>query len=139
MCLFSLTTNAKWTFSILNTNVQTKISSTQEYEMYTGDTILQENEKQAPNGFKFVFIEIIAQNQDINTPKLSSDNFTLHIQNKTFSRIRDDIFLLDYQIKPFPHLNLKKGTHKGTLLFEIPEHLDTTNLILQYENTIISK
>ena len=137
--LFAFSANADWQFEVLNTSVKEKISLTQEYELYTGDTILQENEKQAPNGFKFAFIEIKATNQDANAPKLVSDNFTLHAQNASFSRIKEDSFLLDYQIKPFPHLNLKKGTHKGTLLFEIPEHIDTTDLMLQYENTQISK
>ena len=139
MLLFSFSANADWQFEVLKTSVKEKISLTQEYELYTGDTILQDNEKQAPKGFKFAFIEIKATNQDASAPKLISDNFTLHIKNDSFSRVKEDSFLIDYQIKPFPHLNLKKGTHKGTLLFEIPEHIDTTNLMLQYENTQISK
>ena len=111
-----------------------KFAKTDEVELYTGDTILHDFENIPTEGHKFVLVKIAVTNQDTSIPPLNSLAFKLKINDKTYSRIDNDKFLLNYNIKPFTRLKIKKGTHEGHLLFEIPTAELSNNVTLFYND-----
>ena len=63
----------------------------------------------------------------------------LVIDNQSFTRLSEDSFLSDYNITPLPWLRMKKGTHKGTLIYEIPDTLQKERMSLTYKDQPIDK
>ena len=113
--------------------------ATQTYELYTGDSAVEEREKKPQEGFKFILVQIQAKN-DGNSPDLfKSKEILLKTGNNTYPRLKEDKFLLEYNIKPFTQLTLKKGTHQGSLIFEVPQDMDLTDLKLIYHSKEIQQ
>ena len=113
--------------------------ATQTYELYTGDSAVEEREKKPQEGFKFILVQIQAKN-DGNSPDLfKSKEILLKSGNNTYPRLKEDKFLLEYNIKPFTQLTLKKGTHQGSLIFEVPQDMDLTDLKLIYHSKEIQQ
>ena len=137
LALLSLPTFADWKIEKNDLKTFEKFAKTDEVELYTGDTILHDFENTPSQGHKFVLVKITASNQDTTTPPLNSLEFKLKVNDKIYSRIKDDKFLLDYNIKPFTRLKIKKGIHNGHLLFEVPTTELSNNATLFYnENPI---
>ncbi len=114
-------------------------SASQTYELYTGDSVVEEREKKPQTGFKFILVQIQAKNEDKSADPFKSKEILLKSGNNTYSRLKDDKFLLEYNIKPFTQLTLKKGTHQGTLIFEVPQDMDLTDLKLIYNSKEIQQ
>lgn len=129
---------ANWQMSHSGFETKEVFSSSETYELYTGDSVIEENEKKAKAGFKFVLTNIQVQNDDAQAPYFRSKEIFLKADGKTYQRIKDDKFLKEYNVTPFTQLTLKKGTHKGAVLFEIPQNANTENLELLYQDKIIN-
>ena len=134
LALFSLPAFADWKIEKNALKTFEKFAKTDEVELYTGDSILHDFENTPSQGNKFVLVKITANNQDSTIDPLNSSNFKLKIEDKTYERIADDKFLLNYNIKPFTRLKIKKGTHEGHLLFEVPITELSNNATLFYNN-----
>lgn len=111
--------NAEWVVQQKSIKTFDKFAKTDEVELYTGDMVLHDFENLPKEGHKFVLVKIITQNQDTTIPPFDSMYFQLTTEQNTYSRTEDK-FLLNYGIKPFTRLKIRKGTHEGELLFEVP-------------------
>lgn len=137
--LFPSITFANWQISRSDFEIKNSFTSTQTYELYTGDNVIDERERTPKTGFKFIIVQIQVENQNETNKHFHSKEIFLKAEGKSYQRLKDDKFLKDYNITPFTHLNLKKGIHKGSVLFEIPQNTDTSNLELLYNNKVIQK
>lgn len=113
--------------------------ATQTYELYTGDSAVEEREKKPQEGFKFILVQIQAKNDGNSQDLFKSKEILLKSGNNTYPRLKEDKFLLEYNIKPFTQLTLKKGSHQGTLIFEVPQDMDLTDLKLIYHSKEIQQ
>ena len=134
LTLLSLPAFADWKIEKNALKTFEKFAKTDEVELYTGDSILHDFENTPSQGTKFVLVKITASNQDTTIQSLNSLEFKLKVNDKMYSRIADDKFLLNYNIKPFTRLKIKKGTHEGHLLFEVPITELSNNATLFYNN-----
>ena len=134
LTLLSLPAFADWKIEKNALKTFEKFAKTDEVELYTGDSILHDFENTPSQGNKFVLVKITASNQDTTIQSLNSLEFKLKVNDKMYSRIADDKFLLNYNIKPFTRLKIKKGTHEGHLLFEVPITELSNNATLFYNN-----
>lgn len=125
---------ADWQITKNDLKTFEKFAKTDEVELYTGDSILHDFENLPTEGHKFVLVKITANNQDTTMQPLNSLEFKLKVNDQIYSRITDDKFLLNYNIKPFTRLKIKKGTHEGHLLFEIPTAELSNNVTLFYND-----
>lgn len=120
LCLLALPVHAEWIIKQTDLQVKDKITFTEEASLYTGDTIIHDNEIEPKPGHKYVLAFIEVENQDTSKPPFNSKEFYITANNNTYNRILNDTFLLEYNLKPFTKLNIKKGKHYGVLVFEIP-------------------
>lgn len=118
--LFSQNAFADWQIAIEQKKTFEKFAKTDEVELYTGDMILNDFENLPTENHHFLLIKINVQNQDATVEPFDSQKFTLKTDKNTYLRVRDDKFLQNYHIKPFTRLKIRKGTHNGHLLFEVP-------------------
>lgn len=132
--LFLQNAFADWQIEITQQKTFENFKKTDEVELYTGDTILHDFENSPKENHQFVLIKINVQNQDPTIEPFNSQNFTLKTNKNSYSRLKDDKFLLNYHIKPFTNLKIKKGTHEGHLLFEVPVDELNDNMQLFYNN-----
>lgn len=132
LLFFSVPTLAEWQIKQEDLKTFEKFAKTDEVQLYTGDNILHDFENLPSKGHQFVLVRISATNQDTKINPLNSLEFTLKINGKTYSRIKEDGFLLDYSIRPFTKLKIRKGSHTGHLLFEIPTDELTKTPTLYY-------
>lgn len=137
LALLSLPAFADWKIEKNDLKTFEKFAKTDEVELYTGDSILHDFENTPSQGYKFVLVKITASNQDTTIQPLNSLEFKLKVNDKMYSRIADDKFLLNYNIKPFTRLKIKKGMHEGHLLFEVPTTELSNNITLFYNDTQI--
>ncbi len=132
--LFLQNAFADWQIAIEQKKTFEKFAKTDEVELYTGDTVLNDFENLPKENHKFVLIRINVQNQDTTVEPLNSQKFTLKTDKNSYLRVSDDKFLLNYHIKPFTKLKIKKGVHDGHLLFEVPVNEINDNMQLFYNN-----
>lgn len=147
---FLITTSA-WATSINGWDIQlaepSKVTpafhTQEEVETYTGDFMLVNVEQQPKDGYIYVVYHlVIAPNTGKGSaPAVSFDpeKITLDIKGQNFSRVADDDFLYDYKMTPMTHLKMKLGTHKGTIVFEIPEQLKNEKMTLKYNTKPITE
>ena len=141
LCLYLLAipAHSEWTIKQTDLQVKDKITFTEEASLYTGDTIIHDNEIEPKPGHKYVLAFIEVENQDTSKPSFNSKEFYITANNNTYNRILNDTFLLEYNLKPFTKLNIKKGKHRGVLVFEIPENELKTTPILTHKDYQIKK
>ena len=125
ICLFFhsfafATTIEGWNIQINNIQLHEKFFISEDMETYTGDMIVSELEKKPTQNHVFVQVDLTVQKAEADNNTFNSNELLLQVNGNTYPRLVDDTFLSDYNIKPFTRLKIKKGTHSGTVLFEIP-------------------
>ena len=98
LLFFSVPTLAEWQIKQENLKTFEKFAKTDEVQLYTGDNILHDFENLPTEAHKFVLVKITVSNQDTSISPLNSLAFKLKINDKTYSRIDNDKFLLNYKI-----------------------------------------
>lgn len=137
LLFFSFSAIAEWQIKQEAINTFEKFAKTEELQLYTGDNILHDFENLPTKGHKFVLVRISASNQDTTITPLNSLDFTIKVNGKSYSRIKEDGFLPDYSIRPFTKLKIRKGSHTGHLLFEVPiEELTKTPTLYYMDQKI---
>ena len=121
-----------WNIDIKPIQILPFLHLEQPVETYTGDIVLHQIEQKPTDGYNYVLVPITVSRENTNS-KFFSDSVELRIKDRTFKRMEDDMFLIDYKIKPFTHLNIKLGTHNGVILFEIPTDLIQNHMYLTYQ------
>ncbi len=121
-------------------DIRNELTVRQEVETYTGDISIYVLEKKPSSNIVYVLvpIEIIKQDQT-KSDLFDPSQLKLVIDNQSFTRLSEDSFLSDYNITPLPWLRMKKGTHKGTLIYEIPDTLQKERMSLTYKDQPIDK
>ncbi len=109
-----------------------KLQQTREEKIYTGDYVLQETLKEPGNGKQFVLAHIAIQINDENASSFKPVLLTLRKNNLIVNRVKDDTFLADFDMKALPHLNIKRGTHKGYVIYEVDK--DAQDFSIFYNN-----
>ncbi len=128
-----------WDIQAESPKVSEILSIEQEVETYTGDMMLHKIEQTPSDGNVYIIIPITANRSDKNAGLLYSTKFQLQIGNLIFDRLSDDSFLVDYNIQPFTRLNIKMGSHKGSLIFEVPKIESQKENMLLYNGKAINK
>ncbi len=114
---------------------ETHLNHTREVQIYTGDYVLRETTKTASAGKKFAFAYVSVSPQKVNVSSFNPNLFVAKNGKAVFSRIDDDAFLLDFSMRPLPHLNIRRGSHTGYLVYEIPVTVDGVSLF--YDKQIL--
>ncbi len=124
-----------WNVKNNGSEIIEKFAISQDIETYTGD-VMQFNLSQAPSdGHVFVLYKLKIEKESADAPDFVADEFVLHVGDKTYNRLTDDAFLIDYSYTVLPHLPLKVGQYSGAILFEIPiEHKDITRTLIYKNN-----
>lgn len=133
LLLIATPLKADWKITQESLEIKDKITYTEEATLYTGDTIIHNNEIEPKEGYKYVLASIRVSNKDTTVPSFNSKDFFIKTKNNTYNRILNDTFLLDYALKPFTKLKIKRGYHQGVLLFEIKNEDLNENLILEHK------
>lgn len=122
-----------WDITAQSAEIRPLFSLSQEVETYTGDIVLHEITHEPKEGFVYIAVPTAVSRKETDS-KFLSESVLLNVNEESFSRVKDDSFLIDYGMKPFPHMNIKLGTHKGVYLFEIPEESVLNEMFLSYQN-----
>lgn len=123
-----------WDIQIGSVDIVPKLSLEQEVETYTGDMMLHHIEQNPAPGHVYVIIPVTTARTDRQADIFNAADIRLKAGNKIIDRVTDDSFLIDYNILPFTRLKVKLGTHKGSVIFEVPESDARQNLFLLYKN-----
>lgn len=105
----------------------------EEFETYTGDLALNKIEKKANNGISWVLVPVTVKRVEETDHKLESTAFTLTVQDKVYSREKEDAFLVDFKMRPLTKLKINKGTHNGFLMFSLPDKVMIQDAVLSYQ------
>ena len=122
-----------WKLDVQSVDVYASFSLEQEVETYTGDIMLHKIEQKPSEGFSYVVISIVVSREDTKS-KFYSESLKLFVDSQLFDREKEDVFLIDYGLKPFTHLNIKLGVHRGVLIFAVPSDLIKKPMSLVYGN-----
>ncbi len=122
-----------WDITVQSAEIRPLFSLSQEVETYTGDIMLHEITHEPKKGFVYIAVPTTVSRKETDS-KFLSGSVQLSIKEKNFNRVEDDAFLIDYGMKPFAHMNIKLGTHKGIYLFEIPKESLSNEMFLMYQN-----
>lgn len=101
-----------------------ELKHTREVQIYTGDFILQESYKQPQEGMKFVLAHVAVEKKDISGGAFNPNLFVIKANGKSYKRMDDDAFLVDFSMKALPHLNMRYGTYKAWLIYEVPASVE---------------
>ena len=124
-----------WEIQAQVPQVHQNFLETIDMETYTGDTVLKEITHEPAEGFVYVTVDLKINRNSTEGELFDSSLLTLKTPQKTYTRLpREKDFLHDYNIPSFPYLKVKKGSHNGTFLFEIPA-TENQNLQLWYKET----
>ena len=139
LCFVAFATQAEtvdgWEIQAQAPQVHQNFSETVDMETYTGDTVLKEITHDPVEGFLYVTVDLKINRNSNEGEFFDSSLLTLKTPQKTYTRLpREKDFLHDYNIPSFPYLKVKKGSHNGTFLFEIPA-TENQNLQLRYKDT----
>lgn len=138
-CFVALAARAEtiegWEIQAQAPQTHQKFLETIDMETYTGDTVLKEITHDPAEGFVYVTVDLKINRNSNEGELFDSSLLTLKTPQKTYTRLpREKDFLHDYNIPSFPYLKVKKGSHNGTFLFEIPA-TESQNLQLWYKDT----
>lgn len=122
-----------WDITAQSAEIRPLFSLSQEVETYTGDIVLHEITHEPKEGFVYIAVPTAVSRKETDS-KFLSESVQLNIKEKKFNRVEDDAFLIDFGMKPFAHMNIKLGTHKGIYLFEIPKESLSNEMFLMYQN-----
>lgn len=123
-----------WNIQIGSVDITSKLSLEQEVETYTGDMMLHHIEQTPAPGHLYVIVPVTATRIDRQAGLFNASDIRLKAGKKIIDRVADDSFLIDYNILPFTRLKIKLGTHKGSVIFEVPESDARYPLTLLYKN-----
>ncbi len=98
-----------------------ELKHVREVQIYTGDYIMQESYKQPQEGMKFILAHVLVEKKDINAVSFNPNLFVVKAGDKSYERLNDDAFMVDFSMKPLPHLNMRYGTYDAWLIYEVPE------------------
>lgn len=98
-----------------------ELKHVREVQIYTGDYIMQESYKQPQEGMKFILAHVLVKKKDMNAASFNPNLFVVKADNKSYERLNDDAFMVDFSMKPLPHLNMRYGTYDAWLVYEVPE------------------
>lgn len=123
--IFSLNASATqvdgWDITVKNIKAHEKFFETKDMETYTGDLIVQEIEYTPTEDHVFVTLDLTVSRDNKEGAFFDSSLITLKAGDHTYHRLNEEKdFLSEYQIESFTFLKIKRGLHKGSLLFEIP-------------------
>ena len=138
-CFVAFATQAEtvdgWVIQAKAPQVHQNFLETIDMETYTGDTVLKEITHEPEEGFLYVTVDLKINRNSTEGELFDSSLLMLKTPQKTYTRLpREKDFLHDYNIPSFPYLKVKKGSHNGTFLFEIPA-TENQNLQLWYKET----
>lgn len=122
-----------WTIKAGTPKTHENFLETIDMQTYTGDTVLKEISHVPTQGFTFITVDLNISREQAGD-SFDSARVSLKTPANTYERLpRSRDFLHEYNIKSFPYLKIKKGTHTGTLLFEIPI-TENKNIELYYKD-----
>lgn len=101
-----------------------ELKHTREVQIYTGDYIMQESYNHPQEGMKFVLAHVSVQKKEAGGASFNPNLFILKSGDKTYERVNDDAFLVDFSMKSLPHLNMRYGAYDAWLIYEIPVTVD---------------
>ncbi len=139
LCCVAFTAQAEtidgWNIKAQAPQIHEKFFETVEMETYTGDTVLKEILYEPTKESLYVTVHLNINRNSNEGEFFDSSLLTLKTPQKTYTRLpREKDFLHNYNISSFPYLKVKKGTHNGTLLFEIPK-AENQDLTVYYKET----
>lgn len=105
-----------------------ELNHTREVQIYTGDFIMQETHKKATPGNQFVLAHVSVKKMGSAAPAFNPNLFALKGDEKTYLRMDDDAFLVDFSLNVLPHLNMRYGSYDAYLVFETPVTLKKAEL-----------
>lgn len=105
----------------------------EEFETYTGDLVLNKIEKKAKEGISWVLVPVTVKRVEDTEQKFESTAFTLTVQDKVYSREKEDAFLVDFKMRPLTKLKINKGIHNGILMFSPPDQGMIQDAVLSYQ------
>ncbi len=111
-----------------NPKFENELRHSQEVKIYTGDLIIQEITKAPESGNQFIIIHIKTEQQDTNAASFKPNLLVLKNGERVFTRLKEDAFLNDFSMNPFPHLNIKRGSHHGYLIYEVPNTIQKVSV-----------
>lgn len=118
----------EWSIKISNMEIKDKLSTNEAITLYTGDVqeIFHEDvPSNIENNFLIITLEAKA---NINANKsFNIKDLQIVIDNKTYSQV-DNKFLVNHGYGSFTENDIRFGSHKGTILFEIDK-----NITLEHE------
>ena len=117
----------EWSIKILNMEIKNKLSTNEAISLYTGDVqeIFHEN---VPSNLDSNYLLITLEAKaNINTNKsFNINDLEIVIDNKTYSQV-DNKFLVNHGYDSFAKNDIRFGSHKGTILFEVDKNVTLEN------------
>lgn len=98
-----------------------ELKHVREVQIYTGDYIMQESYKQPQEGMKFILAHVLVEKKDMGAGAFNPNLFVVKAGGKSYERLDDDAFLVDFSMTALPHLNMRYGTYDAWLIYEVPE------------------
>lgn len=127
-----------WDITVKNVKAHDKFLETRDMETYTGDMVEEKIEYTPNEGHVFATIDITVSKNENDGIFFDASQIQLKTGDKAFTRLeKERDFLPEYQIESFTRLRIKRGKHKGSLLFEIPLKNSNTLKEVYYKGTLL--
>ena len=104
---------------------------------YTGHVKNELIEINAENNKFFVLIPLYYNKVVIDENKFDPSLLELKIDNKKYSRVIDDDFFEELEIKRFPYIKINFGEHTGFVMFQIDGEGSFSDIELIYKDKIL--